>query len=216
MKKTLFAVIFCVMAGAAHADDGNWDIWIAQCPACECDAARHARIDTYNSYAGARVYQNARAEYAFNPIGAPREKTRKDNMGFGTTMGLRFNKFLRGEYETLYMGAQFSANAQSFEYDIWANMFNGYLYWDFAHDVAPYIGGGVGLTAMWGAIDGHMSNATKISSQALVGILFELSEHIELELGFKYINFGKISHPGGDTRIDATQFYLGAIYRFGV
>ena len=214
-RPIIFAcAIITVNMTAYAAQNDEPAVWIAACPVCDCDAARANAEQNNTSYAGVRVYQNARAVYAYTPIGGVREKDAKDNLGFGTTMGLRFNKWLRGEYETLYMGAQYTAEDQSFEYDIWANMLNGYLYWEFQHTVAPYIGGGVGLTAIWGSINGELSNATDISYQGLIGVLFELGPHIELEVGYKYINFGKISHSGGTTRVDETQFYLGAIYRF--
>lgn len=197
----------------AHAAQGTPDVFIAACPTCECATEQD---ENRTSYAGVRVYQNVRAKYAYSPAGTPPEAREKDNLGFGTTMGFRFTPFLRGEYETLYMGASYTGTAGSFEYDIWANMFNGYLYWDIHHAIAPYIGGGVGLTAMWGSVAGVLNNATDISYQAMTGILFEINDRIELEAGFKYINFGHINHTNGTTKINATQLYLGAIYRFGV
>ena len=212
MKRVLIFLL-CILAMPAIADE-PWDnVYIVACPTCTCPDGKTSNAQR-NSYAGMRVYQNVRAEYLYSPHGAPREKNDKENMGFGTTMGLRFTNWLRGEYETLYMGAQYTADMQNFEYDLWANMLNLYLYRDIHDVVAPYIGGGIGLTAIWGSIDGVLSNATKISYQAMVGILFELGPAIELEFGIKYIDFGKISHARGDTSVDAAQFYLGAIYRF--
>lgn len=212
MRKILPALICmtCAVRSAIAATDTP--VFIASCPTCDCDNKKEATAR--NSYAGVRIYQNVRARYAYSAADTPPIKRERDNLGFGTTMGFRFCDWLRGEYETLYMGAEYTAGNQNFQYDIWANMLNLYLYHDIEHAVAPYVGVGAGLTAMWGAIDGHLNNATQISGQALVGVLFEITPAIELEAGFKYIYFGKIEHAVGQTRVTAAQFYLGAIYRF--
>ena len=212
MRKLLpAAIILCTAYTNAYANDTAPDVFIAACPACECERKPK---DGLTSYAGVRVYQNIRATYSYDAPGAATLHNKKDNLGFGTTMGFRLPPFLRGEYETLYMGAQYNAGVQSFEYDIWANMLNAYLYWDIDGVIAPYVGIGAGLTAMWGAIDGNMNNATDFSYQALIGVLFEMGPAIELEFGFKYVDFGEINHGCGTTSVDAAQLYIGAIYRF--
>ena len=175
-----------------------------------------ADTNSRDNYVGVRVYFNEHSSYSYNsPDGHTREFI-DDNLGFGTTVGNRLNDWFRVEYEALYMGANTSANDVNFEYDIWANLLNGYLYYEIDPYIAPYVGLGLGLTGIWGEIDGDLSNAFDFSYQVMLGVLLELNSRIELEVGFKYVDFGTVDHTRGATDVDATQIYIGAIYRFGM
>ena len=214
MKKIL-AVLLCTLPLTAYAEYTEYDMeLLANCPACDChcDSAKKS----HDTYAGFRIYKNEHSAYKYSRSHGHKTTETRDNFGFGTTMGNRLADFLRVEYETLYMGAQYSKNNKDFEYDIWANMLNAYLLHDFEGVVAPYVGAGIGLTGIWGEIDGDLDNAFDLSYQALVGILFTLNSRIDLDVGFKYINFGKVEHSRGVTKVDATQFYLGATYKFSM
>lgn len=217
MKKHI-AALLCMLPIAAHAEYGTYNEYdmdlLAQCPACECPAA--ATKDSRDNYAGFRIYKNEHAAYSYNLSNGHKEKYKKDNWGFGTTVGNNLTEYLRVEYETLYMGAQYSKNDKDFEYDIWANMLNAYLLYDLDGAAAPYAGLGLGLTGIWGEIAGELDNAFDLSYQAMVGILFRLNSRIDLDLGFKYVNFGKVEHDRGVSKVDATQIYLGATYKFGL
>lgn len=217
MKKHI-AALLCMLPIAAHAEYGTYNEYdmdlLAQCPACECPSAGTA--DSRDNYAGFRIYKNEHAAYSYNLSNGHKEKYKKDNWGFGTTVGNNLTEYLRVEYETLYMGAQYSKNDKDFEYDIWANMLNAYLLYDLDGAAAPYAGLGLGLTGIWGEIDGELDNAFDLSYQAMVGILFRLNSRIDLDLGFKYVNFGKVEHDRGVSKVDATQIYLGATYKFGL
>lgn len=190
------------MGGAAFAD---------VCPVCECP-----EISSRDSYAGFRVYQNQHSTFSYHSRLGLGHNHNDDNIGFGTTMGNNLCEYLRVEYETLYMGVKYNESGTGFEYDVWANMFNAYLLWEFDNAFAPYAGAGVGMTAIWGDVDGHLDNAVDLSYQFLVGILFKLNSRIDLDIGFKYIDFGRIEHPDGHTNVDATQIYIGATYKFGM
>lgn len=217
MKKTL-AALLCVLPMAAFAEYDEYDMdLLANCPACDCrcDCDTHA-TPSRDTYAGFRIYKNEHSEYSYSRSHGAKTRGTRDNFGFGTTMGNRLAKYLRVEYETLYMGAQYSKNNKDFEYDIWANMLNAYLLRDFDGVVAPYIGAGIGLTGIWGEIDGDLDNAFDISYQAMAGVLFNLNARIDLDVGFKYVNFGRVEHRHGTTRVDATQLYVGATYKFGM
>lgn len=181
------------------------------CPVCECN-----HILSRDSYAGFRLYVNQHSTYSYHAPDGTGHRKNDDNLGFGTTMGNNLTKYLRVEYETLYMGAQYSADNTNFEYDIWANMLNAYLYWEFDNAFAPYAGLGVGLTGIWGEVAGHLDNAFDLSYQFLAGVLFRLNSRIDLDLGFKYVNFGKVENQNTITKVDATQIYVGATYKFGM
>lgn len=217
MKKYI-AALLCLAPVAAFAEYGTYTEYdmdlLSNCPACECNCADTS--DSRDNYAGFRIYKNEHAAYSYNLSNGHKEKYKKDNWGFGTTFGNNLTDYIRVEYETLYMGAQYGKNDKDFEYDIWANMLNAYLLHDFDGVVAPYVGLGLGLTGIWGEIDSKLENAFDLSYQAMVGVLFKLNPRIDLDLGFKYVNFGKVEHNHGVSKVDATQIYLGAAYKFGI
>lgn len=217
MKKSAIILATLIAMPAMANDygeyDGYGDAYTADCPVCDCGAALASARD---NYVGFRIYKNEHSAYSYNLSNGHKEKEKRDNFGFGTTMGNRLTSHVRVEYETLYMGAQYSKNDKDFEYDIWANMLNAYLFHEFDRAVAPYVGVGLGLTGIWGEIDGELDNAFDLSYQAMVGVLFTLNPRIDLEVGFKYVNFGKVEHTRGVTKVDATQIYVGATYKFGL
>jgi len=61
-----------------------------------------------------------------------------------------------------------------------------------------------------------LDNAFDLSYQVMVGVLFHLNSRIDLDVGFKYINFGRVEHTSGVSKVDATQLYLGLAYKFGL
>lgn len=190
-------------------DIQSYDVFIAACPICECPAPA-----TRDNYAGIRIYINEHSSYSYSLSNGNKTKYIDDNLGFGTTMGSNITPYLRAEYETLYMGAQYSKSDTDFEYDIWTNMLNIYIMHEIDNAFAPYLGVGIGLSGIWGEIDNHLDNAFDLSYQAMFGILFRLNTRIDIDAGFKYINFGQVDHSHGTTRIDATQIYIGGTYKF--
>ena len=186
------------------------------CPACPvCVCASDDTPPVRDNYVGVRLYFNEHSSYSYSH--GDNHHIYKDNgLGFGTTVGNNLTDFLRVEYETLYMGAQYTKSDTDFEYDIWANMLNAYLMWPVWCPVTPYVGAGVGLTGIWGEIEGELSNAFGLSYQVLAGALFELNSRISLDIGVKYAYFGDVDHTRGATRVYATQIYVGATYNFGM
>ncbi|MBD5388851.1 porin family protein [bacterium] len=214
MKRFFVTCWMCTAAtGAMAYDYDTYDVYDTYrtdpCPVCDCGRT------TRDTYTGVRVYKNEHVSYAYK-LDGHKTKYTDDDFGFGTTVGNRLTDNVRVEYETLYMGAQYSKNNTDFEYDIWANFLNGYLFTEFGGAVAPYVGAGIGLTGIWGEVDGHLDNAFDLSYQAMVGILFNLNPRIDVDLGFKYVNYGRVEHDPGSTRVDATQLYLGVNYKFGL
>ncbi|MDE5616152.1 MAG: porin family protein [Alphaproteobacteria bacterium] len=220
MKKTICALL-CMAPIAAYAEYGTYSEYdydmdlLANCPACECNCA-DAASGKRDNYVGFRIYKNEHSTYSYTRSNGHKEKYSKDNFGFGSTVGNNLTEYLRVEYETLYMGAQYTKNDKDFEYDIWANMLNAYLLYDFDGAAAPYFGLGLGLTGIWGEVNGELDNAFDMSYQAMVGVLFRLNARIDLDVGFKYANFGKVEHSRGVSKVDATQLYIGAAYKFGL
>lgn len=214
MRK-IFAILLCmapVVAYGEYYDYGTEEQ--GDCPVCECACDKDTA--SRDTYAGFRIYKNEHSAFSYSHSGGHKIKGTRDNFGFGTTMGNQLAPYLRVEYETLYMGAEYRKSGRDFEYDIWSNLLNAYLMKNYDGVVAPYIGAGLGLTAIWGEIDGRLDNAFDLSYQAMVGVLFTLNSRIDLDVGFKYVNFGRVEHRHGTTRVDATQLYVGATYKFGL
>lgn len=218
MKKCLLLFASSCIACSAWGDDcrifdAKFGVCLDRCPSCECsvpsDVAR-------GNYAGFRIYKNAHASYKYTSDDGADHRHSDDGFGFGTTLGNNLTDYLRVEYETLYMGAQYKTDDTDFNYDLWANFLNAYLLYDIDGAVAPYIGAGIGLTGIWGEVDNNLDNAFDVSYQALIGMLFRLNPRIDLEIGFKYVNYGKVAQKHGTSRVDATQFYVGAAYKFGI
>lgn len=228
MKKILyiFAAIAVYTAPAMANTYGEYDEYITydapdagtDCPICECDCDTVSNNPSarFDNYTGFRIYKNEHTAYAYTLPNGHHDKTTRDNFGFGTVLGNRLTDFLRVEYETLYMGSNHNDAGHNFSYDIWANLFNAYLFQEFSGVVAPYVGGGLGLTGIWGDVDGELDNAFDLSYQAMVGVWFDLNKRIAVDLGFKYVNYGKVEHENAVSKVDATQIYIGASYKFGM
>lgn len=186
-----------------------------QCPICDCGVSTDTSSDRDN-YTGFRIYRNIHAAYAHTFPNGHHDEVTRDNFGFGTVVGNRLTDFLRVEYETLYMGSDHSDDDIDFEYNIWANLFNAYLFQEFEGVVAPYAGVGLGLTGIWGEVDGDLDNSFDMSYQLMAGVWFDLNDRIALDIGFKYVNYGRVDHKHTVSKIDATQIYLGTSYKFGL
>lgn len=223
MKKVLFIVIG-ILANAVPGmanEYGTYDEYITydapdaepECPVCECNANNN---DRYDNYTGFRLYKNEHAAYAYTYPNGHHDELKRDNFGFGTVLGNRLTDFLRVEYETLYMGSSKNSDDHDFDYDIWANLFNAYLFYEFDGAVAPYAGAGIGLTGIWGEVDGELDNAFDLSYQFMVGVWFDLNNRIAVDVGFKYVNYGNVEHKYTVSKVDATQLYIGASYKFGM
>ncbi|MBQ8294020.1 MAG: porin family protein [Alphaproteobacteria bacterium] len=212
MKK-IAIILACLAAVPVMADD-YWD---------EYDYATTApRRDTY---AGFRVHKNEKIAFKYDETHGGNSTIRKDNWGFGAVVGNRLTDYVKIEFETLYTGVEQSKRTRDFDYDIWANMFNVYLFREFGGAVAPYVGLGLGFAAIWGDVDtnaGNMSDSVfDLSFQAMAGVNFALNDRIDLNLGLKYQYYGEVEHKlHGDTYattdIDATELYFGAVYKFGI
>lgn len=208
MKK-LCAIMFCLVAMPAFADDYGYG---------------YNTTPRRDNYVGVRLHKNENIAFRFEPDGGDGTTLRDDGFGIGLVVGNRLTNHIKVEFETAYTGGGEQKYGTDYDFDVWSNMLNIYLYQQFGGAVEPYAGLGIGVAGIWGSANGtyNMSDATAdMSWSAMVGVNFALNQRIDLNLGLKYQNYGDIDMTNGDgthttTEIDATEFYIGAAYKFGL
>lgn len=178
-----------------------------------------------DNYVGIRLHKNESIAFKYDIHDGGNTTIRKDNWGFGAVVGNRLSDHVKVEFETMYTGASQMKRSNDFDFDVWANMFNVYLFQEYAGAIAPYAGLGIGFASIWGDIDtpfGNMSDSVfDLSYSAMIGVNFALNDRVDLNLGIKYQYYGEIEHELGNeeyavTDVDATEFYFGAVYKFGM
>ena len=179
----------------------------------------------HETYAGFRIHKNENIAFEHDIHGASGTTVRRDNFGLGGVIGNRLSDHVSIEFETSYTGAECKRGTSNFNYDIWANMFNMYLFQEFSDAIAPYAGIGIGFASFWGDIKtpyAHMSDSTlDLSYQIMFGVNFALNNRVDLNLGIKYQYYGEIEHKlhGNEfatTTASATEFYFGGVYKFSI
>lgn len=212
MKKLAF--ILALMAVTPAMADEYWD--------------GYDYVDTNSgrdTYAGIRIHKNERIAFKYDMHDGGNSTIRKDNWGFGAVVGNRLSDHVKIEFETSYTGASQTKRATSYDFDVWSNMLNVYMFHEFSGTVAPYAGLGIGFATIWGDIDapyGHMSDTVfDLSYAAMVGVNFALNDRVDLNLGVKYQYYGELEHQLHNTEyaitdVDGTEFYFGAVYKFGL
>lgn len=179
----------------------------------------------YDTYAGFRIHKNENLAFNYDIHGGDDINIRKDNFGIGAVVGNRLSDNVKIEFETSYTGAQQNRYNTDFDFDIWSNMFNMYLFQEFSGAIAPYAGLGVGFAAIWSDIDAptyRISDATfDLSYQIMFGVNFALNDRIDFNLGVKYQYYGDIEHEShgreiATTTASGTEVYFGAVYKFGM
>ena len=215
MHKIFALLLACCAVMPAMADDWYNDDY-------DMGDSTPARRD---NYVGIRLHKNEHIAFKYDINGGATITPKDDNFGFGISVGNRLTDNVKIEFETAYTGAKFTRYGTRHDYDIWSNMLNVYLYQTFGGAVEPYAGLGLGLTGIWGDIRGaapHISDSTlDLSLQAMFGVNFALNDRVDLNLGAKYVRYGKLAFENSSgeyatTRIDATEIYIGAAYKFGL
>ena len=210
MKKIIL-VALALLASPAFAEDYYY--------------AEYSSPDARDNYVGLRLHKNERISYAFDRLNGSGTTLKDDNVGLGLYVGNRLTDFLKLEFETMYTGIDDTKRDLDFSFDVWANMVNVYLYKSYGGAVEPYAGIGLGFSTIWSDVKGWGYDAADttfdLSYSIMAGVNFALNERVDLNLGFKYIKYGDADHTvsGGTvatTDIDATEFYLGAAYKFGL
>lgn len=226
MKK--FAIILaCLITCTSHAEE-YWDTDTSYNDGYSYDyeySAPTSSAPRYDTYAGIRLHKNERIAYKYDIHDGGNSTIRQDNFGFGGVIGNRLSDNVKIEFETMYTGANQTKRGTEYDFDIWSNMINVYLFREYAGAVAPYVGAGLGFSTIWGDIDaayGNMSDTVfDLSYQAMLGVNFALNNRIDLNLGVKYQYYGELEHHMHNeefaiTDVDATEFYMGAVYKFGI
>lgn len=178
-----------------------------------------------DNYVGLRIHKNENLSITYDVYGGDDIDIRRDNFGIGAVIGNRLSDNVKIEFETSYTGASQTKKNTDFDFDVWSNMFNMYLFQEFSGAISPYAGLGVGFAAIWGDIDAPMYHVTDttfdLTYQIMLGVNFALNDRIDFNLGAKYQYYGDIEHTlhGNElatTDISGTAVYFGATYKFGL
>ena len=179
----------------------------------------------YETYAGIRIHKNESLSLKYDIHDGGNSTVRNDNFGFGAVVGNRLNNHFKLEFETSYVGMAKSKRANKYDFDVWANMLNVYMFQEYEQTVAPYAGIGIGFASIWGDVKTHFADMSDsvfdLSYSVMFGVNFALNNRIDLNLGVKYHRYGEVEHKVHDktfatTDVDATEFYFGAVYKFGI
>lgn len=212
MKKLAF--VLAVLTTMPAVAEEYWD-----------DGYNYETAARRDNYVGIRLHKNESIAFKYDIHDGGNTTIRKDNWGFGAVVGNRLSDHVKVEFETMYTGASQMKRSNDFDFDVWANMFNVYLFQEYAGAIAPYAGLGIGFASIWGDIDtpfGNMSDSVfDLSYSAMIGVNFALNDRVDLNLGIKYQYYGEVEHELRDeeyavTDVDATEFYFGAVYKFGM
>jgi opacity protein-like surface antigen len=212
MRKIIFALA-CLTTIPAIAQD----VW-------DDDYESYAKDMRHDNYVGVRLHKNENILYAYDIHGQGGDKVRKDNLGFGAVVGNRLTDHIKIEFETMYTGAKQTKRDTEFDFDVWANMLNIYAFQEYQDAVAPYVGLGIGLTGIWADINSTSypkltDSVLDLSFSAMIGVNLALNSRVDLNMGFKYQYYGEVEHIKDNrevavTDVDATEFYIGASYKF--
>ncbi len=179
----------------------------------------------YETYAGIRIHKNESLALKYDVRDGGNSTIRSDNFGFGAIVGNKLNNHVKIEFETLYVGTSETKRANKYDFDVWANMFNVYLFQEYEYTVAPYVGLGLGFATIWGDVKTPYNlmedSVFDLSYSLMAGVNFALNDRIDLNLGVKYQYYGEVEHKRyngtfATTDVDATEFYFGAVYKFGL
>lgn len=219
MKK-IAVMLSCFCVVPAVAEEFYYNEYVA--PDVEYAETNMVRRD---NYVGIRLHKNERISFAFDMRSGGDTTLKNDGVGLGVYVGNCLTDFLKLEFETIYTGVNDVKSDVDFDFDIWANMVNVYLFKTYGEAVEPYAGVGVGFSTIWSDVGGRVADANDtvfdFSYAVMVGVNFALNDRVDLNLGFKYQKYGDVDHKssGGvfaTTDIDATEFYLGAAYKFAL
>lgn len=232
MKKLLALIICLTIATPAFSDD--WEDWSEYADYDEeeiiyeepiisepSEPASTSIKSNHDTYLGVRLYKNESIKFDFKPFESSNSTFYDEDIAFGLVFGNRLTDYVKIELESAYLGTSFQKNSNEFNYDIWSNMLNVYLFKEYGGAVAPYFGLGIGASAIWSAAYSAGDFRMDMSWQALVGINFALNQRIDLNLGLKYQDYGYAEHKNNagnyaETSIYGLQLYLGAAYKFSL
>ncbi len=234
MRKILTAVVSLTLVAPAVANDmyyGDSEYYAEEYeytepePAPAPAPATQRTTSNYDgprdTYVGLRIHKNEHIESRYRSDAMTNTTVSDDSAGLGLYVGNRLTDHVKLEFETMYTGFEQKKYGTNLNLDVWSNMLNFYLYETFGRAVEPYAGLGVGLVGLWSNVGGNRASETTLSLAAMAGVNFALNNRVDLNLGVKYQYYGKVEHDlGGDqyvsAKVDATELYIGAAYKFGL
>lgn len=221
MKKISLLLLTAICATSAFANEydeydtyDNMESYTTYAP--DYNETRQNTERARDTYAGFRIHKNEHIVFDYDIHNGGTRTVKNDNFGFGLNIGNRLTDNVKIEFETLYTGTSKTKNANDYDYDVWSNLLNVYIYKNFGGAVEPYFGIGVGFSGLWSDINGAHDSDFDLSFAAMAGVNFALNKYIDLNLGLRYVDYGKIGHKTATTKIDATEIYIGAAYKFGL
>ena len=178
-----------------------------------------------DTYVGIRIHKNESLSLKYEAEGIDGFRLREDNFGIGAVAGNRLSDNVKVEFETAYNGMKELGNNTTLSVDVWANMFNVYMFQQFDGAVEPYAGLGIGFAAIWGSVNAPYvalsDSVFDLSFQIMLGVNFALNDRVDLNLGLKYQYYGEVEFKQNNAEvatidIDGTEFYFGAVYKFSL
>ena len=208
----LLGLAICMPAFANDYDD-EYDSY-------DDDTYETVKTEKRDTYAGFRIHRNEHIAYKYDINDAGNVKIRDNNFGIGLNIGNQLTNNVRIEFETMYTGESAKKHSTDFDYDIWSNMLNMYLFKNYGGAVEPYVGMGIGFGGIWGEVDGAIGKYNDcdfdLSFALMTGVNFALNKYVDLNLGLRYVDYGTVKHKDAETKIDATEIYIGAAYKFSI
>lgn len=178
-----------------------------------------------DTYVGIRIHKNESLSLKYEAEGIDGFRLREDNFGIGAVAGNRLSDNVKVEFETAYNGMKELGNNTTLSVDVWANMFNVYMFQQFDGAVEPYAGLGIGFAAIWGSVNAPYvalsDSVFDLSFQIMLGVNFALNDRVDLNLGLKYQYYGEVEFKQNSAEVatidvDGTEFYFGAVYKFSL
>jgi len=224
MKKISLLLLVALISSPAIAEDyDDYDIYDDEPYTTEVvTTSSSTKSDARDTYAGIRLHRNSSISFYYERSDDSHTTLRNDNFGTGLVIGNRLTDNVKLEFETLYTGSNLSKHDADFQYDVWSNMLNVLLYKTYGGAVEPYIGMGIGVGGIWADIEKDSTNFQShgttfdMSFDLVTGINFALNKYVDLNMGLRYVYYGKVKSKEATTYVDATEFYVGAAYKFGI
>ena len=158
-----------------------------------------------DTYVGIRIHKNESLSLKYEAEGIDGFRLREDNFGIGAVAGNRLSDNVKVEFETAYNGMKELGNNTTLSVDVWANMFNVYMFQQFDGAVEPYAGLGIGFAAIWGSVNAPYvalsDSVFDLSFQIMLGVNFALNDRVDLNLGLKYQYYGEVEFKQNNAEV---------------
>ncbi|GAA5101441.1 outer membrane protein [Wohlfahrtiimonas larvae] len=201
-----------------------------------CSTAAAEDIRQYVSAKGTVIRMENKLSSTYGNYGFGRSKD-KTLGGFRAAYGLDFpiavtNGHLRGEIEYGYnskskINGRFLNNAPvSNQVKTQFIMLNAYYDFTNSTDFTPYVGAGIGYARLKANSQVDYQSFSKKKNNFIwnlgVGVAYEVTPNISLDVGYRYVNYGKVSSAtniysrpvNARSKLKAHEFNFGIRYTF--